>query len=127
MTSPGRDDFIAIFWVVRRDARTIIGSILTFSAIRLWPISMTKPPFEREIRSMDMMSPVPHFGAVLDWEVFTALRARLKAAGVDWAIEPYLRFEGQPGEQMTMFILDPSGNALEFKAFRDRGQLFAKD
>lgn len=69
--------------------------------------------------------PVPHFGAVLDWEAFAALRDRLAAADVRWVIEPYIRFEGEPGEQATMFMLDPSGNALEFKAFRDRSQLFA--
>jgi extradiol dioxygenase family protein len=70
--------------------------------------------------------PVPHFGVVLsmgDWE---SLAARLRAAGVKFVIEPYIRFKGQPGEQATMFFLDPSGNALEFKAFADLGQLFAK-
>ena len=70
--------------------------------------------------------PVPHFGVVLamaDWE---ALAARLAAAGVRFVIEPHVRFRGQVGEQATMFFLDPSGNALEFKAFRDIGQLFAK-
>lgn len=71
--------------------------------------------------------PVPHFGVVLDWDEFAALRARFEAADIAWVIEPYTRFEGQPGEQATMFVRDPSGNALEFKAFRDRGQLFAKD
>lgn len=70
--------------------------------------------------------PVPHFGAVLDWESFAALRTRLEDAGIDWVIAPYLRFEGLAGEQMTMFFLDPSNNALEFKAFRNREQLFAK-
>ena len=70
--------------------------------------------------------PVPHFGVVLtmaDWE---ALAARLKTAGVAFVIEPHVRFKGQVGEQATMFFLDPSGNALEFKAFADRSQLFAK-
>ena len=71
--------------------------------------------------------PVPHFGAVLDWESFAALRSRLEDAEIDWVIAPYLRFEGLAGEQMTMFFLDPSNNALEFKAFRNRDQLFAKD
>lgn len=70
--------------------------------------------------------PVPHFGVVLDWADFEALAARLKAGGQRFVIEPYVRFAGQVGEQMTMFFRDPSGNALEFKAFRDRGQLFAK-
>ena len=70
--------------------------------------------------------PVPHFGVVLEWDDFHRLAERLKAAGVRFEIEPYLRFQGQVGEQATMFFRDPSGNALEFKAFKDMGQLFAK-
>ena len=71
--------------------------------------------------------PVPHFGIVLDWDDFNGLAERVKQAGVKFEIEPYLRFAGKPGEQMTMFFKDPSGNALEFKAFRNREtQLFAK-
>jgi extradiol dioxygenase family protein len=70
--------------------------------------------------------PVPHFGVVLDMDRFEALAARLKTAGVQFVIEPYVRFKGEVGEQATMFFLDPSGNALEFKAFRDRSLLFAK-
>ncbi len=69
--------------------------------------------------------PVPHFGLVLDVDSFQALAKRLTDAGTDFVIEPYVRFEGEPGEQWTMFFLDPSGNALEFKAFKDLGQLFA--
>jgi extradiol dioxygenase family protein len=70
--------------------------------------------------------PVPHFGVVLAWEAFQPFAERLKKAGISFVIEPYIRFAGQTGEQATMFFLDPSGNALEFKAFRDPGQLFAK-
>ncbi len=70
--------------------------------------------------------PVPHFGVVLDWDDFHALAARLRERGVKFVIEPYIRFAGQVGEQATMFFRDPSGNALEFKSFRDRSQLFAK-
>src|SRR5258706_14188403 len=62
--------------------------------------------------------PMPHFGAILDWDEFHALAARLRAAGAEFVIEPRLRFAGQPTEQATMFLLDPSANALEFKAFR---------
>lgn len=69
--------------------------------------------------------PVPHFGLVLGIDEFHDLARRLTAAGTDFVIEPYVRFEGEPGEQWTMFFLDPSGNALEFKAFRDPAQLFA--
>jgi extradiol dioxygenase family protein len=69
--------------------------------------------------------PVPHFGIVLEWGEWEALAERLRERGVEFVIEPYVRFRGQPGEQATMFLLDPCGNALEFKAFKDRGQLFA--
>ena len=71
--------------------------------------------------------PVPHFGVVLRPDAWNALRDRLKATdGIDWVIEPRTRFKGEPGEQSTMFLRDPSGNALEFKAFADLGSLFAK-
>ena len=70
--------------------------------------------------------PVPHFGLLLSIADFHALAARLREAGTAFVIEPYLRFEGLPGEQWTMFLLDPAGNALEFKAFRDESQVFAK-
>jgi extradiol dioxygenase family protein len=69
--------------------------------------------------------PVPHFGLVLSVPEFKELAARLEAAGTEFVIKPYVRFEGEPGEQWTMFFLDPAGNALEFKAFADLGQLFA--
>jgi hypothetical protein len=69
--------------------------------------------------------PVPHFGVVLDMAAFEELANRLIAADVEFVIEPTIRFRGQPGEQATMFLRDPSGNALEFKAFRDLSQLFA--
>ena len=71
--------------------------------------------------------PVPHFGVVLDWDDWHALAARLEAAGTRFGIAPHVRFQGQVGEQATMFFRDPSGNALEFKAFRDPGQLFATE
>ena len=70
--------------------------------------------------------PVPHFGVVLDWGDFEGFAARLREHGVKFVIEPYIRFAGQVGEQATMFFRDPAGNALEFKSFRDRSQLFAK-
>ncbi|TFG45477.1 MAG: glyoxalase [Gemmatimonadales bacterium] len=69
--------------------------------------------------------PIPHFGVVLPWDTWHQLAARLRKAKVHFVIEPYIRFEGQVGEQATMFFLDPSGNALEFKAFKDLSQLFA--
>jgi len=70
--------------------------------------------------------PVPHFGVVLTMEDWEALAQRLRDARVAFVIDPYVRFKGQVGEQATMFFLDPSGNALEFKAFQDDSQLFAK-
>jgi hypothetical protein len=70
--------------------------------------------------------PVPHFGAVLDMATWQALADRLTAAGTDFVIEPTVRFRGEAGEQATMFFLDPSGNALEFKAMADPANLFAK-
>lgn len=70
--------------------------------------------------------PVPHFGVVLDWDDWQSLADKLQAEKMEFIIAPYIRFEGQPGEQATMFFQDPSGNALEFKAFKDMGQLFAK-
>ena len=70
--------------------------------------------------------PVRHFGVVLGMADWQALAAKLQAAGTRFVIEPHVRFQGQAGEQATMFFLDPSGNALEFKAFADLSQLFAK-
>ncbi|WP_336977960.1 VOC family protein [Altererythrobacter fulvus] len=71
--------------------------------------------------------PVPHFGIVLTLDDWQDLADRLKAAGVEFAIEPYIRFKGLPGEQATMFFRDPSGNAIEMKAFADLKQLFATE
>lgn len=70
--------------------------------------------------------PVPHYGVVLPWDVFQNFSEELRSKNVSFIIEPYIRFEGEIGEQATMFFADPAGNALEFKAFRDINQLFAK-
>ncbi|MBL8628834.1 MAG: VOC family protein [Rhodospirillaceae bacterium] len=70
--------------------------------------------------------PVPHFGVVLTMARFETLAEKLRKVGVKFVIEPYTRFKGEPGEQATMFFRDPSGNAIEFKAFANRQQLFAK-
>lgn len=69
--------------------------------------------------------PVPHFGVILSMAEWKELAERVRRAGIQFVIEPYIRFEGQTGEQATMFFLDPSGNALEFKAFADMAQVFA--
>lgn len=71
--------------------------------------------------------PVPHFGIVLAIDEWKAIAERLVEARVDFVIPPTVRFEGQPGEQATMFLLDPAGNALEFKAMADPAKLFARD
>lgn len=68
--------------------------------------------------------PIPHFGVVLNWGDWQELANKLQAENIDFVIEPYIRFAGQTGEQATMFFLDSSGNALEFKAFKDIQQLF---
>ncbi len=70
--------------------------------------------------------PTRHFGVVLDMDQWRALADKLTAAGIDFVIAPYVRFKGEPGEQATMFFLDPSGNAIELKAFADLAALFAK-
>jgi hypothetical protein len=70
--------------------------------------------------------PVRHFGAILAWDAWHALAEKLQAADTAFVIEPHVRFQGQVGEQATMFLLDPSGNALEFKSFQDMSQVFAR-
>ena len=87
------------------------------------PSAGAKRVHHNEVDGHDV--PVPHFGVVLEWQSWEALAERLRAAGTRFVIEPGIRFRGQVGEQATMFLLDPSGNALEFKAFRDPAKLFA--
>jgi uncharacterized protein len=70
--------------------------------------------------------PVRHFGVILEWNQWHSLADRLRSAGIRFILEPGIRFQGQVGEQATMFLLDPAGNALEFKSFRDMSQVFAK-
>ena len=70
--------------------------------------------------------PVPHFGVVLNWDDWTNLADRLRQKQIKFVIEPYIRFQGQVGELATMFFMDPENNALEFKAFKDMSNLFAK-
>lgn len=69
--------------------------------------------------------PVRHFGVILNWEKWHELAEKMKAHGTDFIIDPHIRFQGEVGEQATMFFLDPSGNALEFKSFKDPEQIFA--
>jgi len=80
---------------------------------------------EIHINSVDGKNvPVPHFGVVLEWDTFHKFSTELIKKGVEFVIEPYMRFEGLPGEQATMFFMDPAGNALEFKSFKDFNQIF---
>lgn len=88
-----------------------------------------KPKAEGELHSNPVDGknvPVPHYGVVLPWDTFQSFSEELQGKGIAFVIEPYIRFKGEVGEQATMFFLDPAGNALEFKAFKDMGQLFAK-
>lgn len=85
--------------------------------------SMRPPQTSNPVDGHDV--PVPHFGIVLTMIDWRALAARLEEAGIGFGIAPHIRFAGQPGEQATMFFRDPSGNALEFKAFADDAMLFA--
>lgn len=88
------------------------------------PAARARPVHHNAVDRYDV--PVPHFGVVLEWQAWHALAARLRAADTQFVIEPGIRFRGQVGEQATLFLRDPSGNALEFKAFRDPSKLFAR-
>lgn len=70
--------------------------------------------------------PVRHFGVILEWNAWHELADRLRQAGIDFLIEPHIRFQGEVGEQATLFFLDPAGNALEFKSFKDMNRVFAR-
>ena len=72
----------------------------------------------------DIAVPMPHFGAILEWDRFHAIADRVRAAKITFVLEPRIRYEGQPGEQATMFLRDPSGNAIEFKSFRHPEHVF---
>ena len=74
----------------------------------------------------DISVPMPHFGCVLDWNTFHNLADKLKSAGIQFIIEPTTRFKGMPGEQATMFFEDYSGNAIEFKTYRNSSEVFSK-
>lgn len=89
-------------------------------------IHVTEEAQKAAINAVDGKAvPVPHFGVVLEWDIFHAFAKAVKEKGIQFIIEPYIRFEGLPGEQATMFFQDPSGNSLEFKSFKDFDQIFA--
>ena len=84
----------------------------------------TVTPTQNTGKVENVLVPMPHFGAILDWREFEGLAERARAAGAQFVLEPRVRYQGQPGEQATMFLLDPSGNALEFKSFRHPEHVF---
>jgi uncharacterized protein len=81
-------------------------------------------PTQNTAKVEDILVPMPHFGAILEWEEFEAVAGRIRAAGLPFVVEPRIRYAEQPGEQATMFVLDLSGNALEFKSFKHREHVF---
>ena len=85
--------------------------------------NLTKKEYFNEVDGKSV--PIPHFGVVLEWNEFKSFSEKLIKQKIDFQIAPYTRFEGEPGEQLTMFFYDPSGNALEFKSFKNSEQLFA--
>lgn len=86
--------------------------------------SGTVPPTQNTGKVDGVLVPMPHFGAILGWDEFAALADRIRGAGTPFVLEPRIRYAGQPGEQATMFLLDPSGNALEFKSFQHPEHVF---
>ena len=90
----------------------------------LSPESFIKKDISNKVDGKDV--PVRHFGVILEWDTWHQLSSNLKENNIDFIIDPYIRFKGEVGEQATMFFLDPSGNALEFKSFKDPSQVFAK-
>jgi extradiol dioxygenase family protein len=111
----------------REDSHWIDYDLYGHQIVAHWDESKSAPE-EAATNAVDGDAvPIPHFGVVLTLEQFADLQQRLEAdESIDWVIKPRVRFEGQPGEQRTMFFRDPSGNALEFKAFADDSKLFAK-
>lgn len=93
--------------------------IVTHLAPELCAPASTNPVDGKDI-------PVRHFGLILEWDDWEQLAIDLTEANADFIVDPYVRFEGKPGEQATMFVRDPAGNALEFKAFRDETMIFAR-
>ena len=89
-------------------------------------IGQTIKQLESDSKVDNVEVPLPHFGCVLDWDLFHNLADKLKSAGIVFIIEPTIRFEGMPGEQATMFLEDYSQNALEFKSFRNPNEVFSQ-
>ena len=108
----------------RSDVRWVDFDFFGHQLVAHWVEQNSVPLNSNPVDGHDV--PVPHFGVVLDWERWHEMAERLKKHNLQFVIEPYIRFEGKVGEQATMFFLDPFGNALEFKAFRNPKDLFRK-
>ncbi len=108
----------------RSSERWIDFNLFGHQIVAHWKDGHVKPSHTNPVDGHDV--PVPHFGVVLPWEKWETLARQLKAKKIEFVIEPYIRFKGEVGEQATMFFHDPAGNALEFKAFKDPSQIFAK-
>ncbi len=109
----------------RSDSQWIDWNFFGHQLVTHCVADMPSPP---QYNGVDKQAvPVPHFGVVLTMQSWRTLAEKVAGAGIDFIIEPYIRFKGQPGEQATMFFLDPFGNALEFKAFASMQQLFATE
>lgn len=109
----------------RSDSQWIDWNFFGHQLVTHCVATMPSPPQYNGVDNQAV--PVPHFGVVLTMEAWRTLADTVTASGIDFIIEPYIRFKGQPGEQATMFFLDPFGNALEFKAFASMQQLFATE
>ena len=114
-------------WVVALEELPIGGLILIFWGNQITAHLVDVESHSEPTNHVDGKDvPVRHFGAILEWEEWALLAKKLQAYDIKFVIEPYIRFKGEAGEQATMFLYDPSGNALEFKSFKDFGQIFAK-
>ena len=111
-----------IHWAARKVASMCSGVILIFMDINWCVIKFSKLINTNYVDGEDV--PVPHFGVILKWHEFQELSNSLINKNIDFIIEPSVRFKGKPGEQAIMFFKDPSGNAIEFKSFKDNQEIF---
>jgi extradiol dioxygenase family protein len=125
--SAAREFYVGLFGCAegRSDSHWVDFDLFGHQLVAHWdPAAKPHVQVKNSVDGHDV--PVPHFGVVLEWGAWHALAAKLAGAGVQFEIAPHVRFVGQPGEQATFFLYDPSGNALEFKAFQDPSRLFAR-
>ena len=118
---------MAIFWVAGRVEALKVGFFFDFFGNQLsLHIGQTIKGLESQSRVDNVEVPLPHFGCILDWDSFHSLADKLNSAGMQFIIEPTIRFKGMSGEQTTMFFEDPFQNALEFKAYKNPSEVFSK-